>query len=350
MIGIEVFSGAGGLSVGASMAGIEIIGAIEIDKYAADTFQKNHPNANVIVSDIRNVKELTFNEKKSEQKILLGGPPCQGFSRSNKINRTKENPNNWLFKEYLRFAKLWKPDWFVLENVQGLVDTEKGMFLEQILKGFKEIGYTTNFKILNAKDFGVPQNRERLFIVGSLHNEPFEFPEPTLSGNLITVKDALNDLPNLINGNPNIELNYKRNKPSEYAIALKGQLKKCSNNGVSRNQDYVLKRYEHIEQGQNWSSIPESLMGTYKDASRCHSGIYHRLDENKPSVVIGNYRKNMLIHPTQNRGLSVREAARLQSFPDSFKFHGSLDSQQQQVGNAVPPLLAKEVFKIISKK
>ena len=124
---------------------------------------------------------------------------------------------------------------------------------------------------------------------------------------------------------------------------------KVSQNFVSRNKDYVLERYKHIKPGQNWKAIPEELMKNYTDTKNCHSGIYKRLDPNSPSVVIANYRKNMLIHPFENRGLSVREAARIQSFPDNFVFKGNLSFQQQQIGNAVPPLLAKVIFEQIIK-
>lgn len=349
MIGIEIFSGVGGMSLGATMAGIEIAMAIEIDKDAAATFKLNHPNADIIVSDIKEVKEIRIDVDKPQQKILMGGPPCQGFSKSNVKGRNVDNQKNWLFQEYLRITKLWEPDWFVLENVQGLIETEKGLFLNKILEGFNKLGYTTNYKVLNAKNFGVPQSRERLFIVGNRHNIKFEFPEPKFINDFVTVGDAFRDLPNLINGNQDVDLSYKKIDPSDYAFSLKGDLKKISNNAVSRNSDTVIKRYEHICEGGNWKNIPIELMDSYKDVTRCHTGIYHRLDSNKPSVVIGNYRKNMLIHPWQNRGLSVREAARLQSFPDNFKFVGTINSQQQQVGNAVPPLLAKAVFEKILK-
>lgn len=343
MIGIEIFSGAGGMSLGASMAGIEVKLAVEINQHAAKTFVANHPDANVIVDDIRNVKELKVDAPKGVPKILFGGPPCQGFSRSNHRTRNKENPNNWLFEEFVRIAKIWRPDWIVLENVQGILGTEKGLFFNEILLSFKRLGYSITFDVLNAMYHGVPQNRERLFVVGSLHNEKFQFPTPQKK--VITVKEAINDLPVLPNGNKDSDLPYRIKRASIYATNLRGNSELSINNGISKNTDEVLRRYEFIPQGGNWSNIPEELMGSYADASRCHTGIYHRLDENKPSVVIGNYRKNMLIHPTQDRGLSVREAARLQSFPDNFKFLGTLGDQQQQVGNAVPPLLAKSVFK-----
>lgn len=346
MIGVEIFSGAGGMSVGAGMAGIDVKMAVEIDKFAAETFIQNHPSSMMFNSDIRELGEVNIKAKKNEQKILFGGPPCQGFSKSNHRTRNVDNPNNWLFREFVRVSDLWRPDWIVLENVRGLLETEGGMFVDEILKSFKKSGYTVNYKILNAMDFGVPQNRERLFIVGSLHGIDFQFPDKNIK-KIVSVKEALADLPLLNNGDNFEELPYKTNRIGNYAKSLRGASKKSLNNSVSKNSELVLKRYEHIPQGGNWQDIPKRMMKSYEDASRCHTGIYHRLDESKPAVVIGNYRKNMLVHPTQNRGLSVREAARLQSFPDDFKFCGLLGNQQQQVGNAVPPLLAKEVFKNI---
>lgn len=345
MMGIEIFSGAGGMSLGAELADIKVKLAIDIDPFSISTFKYNHPKATVINDDIRNIKIINVEPEKNEQKILFGGPPCQGFSRSNHKTRNKENPNNWLFKEFIRIAKLWQPDWVVMENVQGIMGTEGGLFFEQIIKTLKKIGYSVSYDILNAMNFGIPQNRERLFIVGSLHGSQYHFPCEKMPS--ITVKQALDDLPILKNGHKDIELPYKTLKHSDYASSLRKNQTICINNGVSINTDLVLKRYKYIPQGGNWSNIPKQLMNSYTDASRCHTGIYHRLDETQPSVVIGNYRKNMLIHPWEDRGLSVREAARLQSFPDNFKFCGMLGNQQQQVANAVPPLLAKNVFKQI---
>jgi DNA (cytosine-5)-methyltransferase 1 len=346
MVGIEVFSGAGGMSVGARLAGIEIKLAIEIDQHAAYTYSLNHKNTTVLNKDIRKIRSLDINAGKHST-ILFGGPPCQGFSLSNQKTRNIENENNWLFSEYMRIARLWKPEWVVLENVSGLLLTEQGFFLDKILQKLKTLGYSTNFKLLNASDYGVPQRRERLFIVGNLHGVDFTFPKPI--GKKITVKEALSDLPKLENGSLEYELPYKKNKVSSYAKKMRGGLRSSKNHYVTKNSELVLNRYQHIPQGGNWSSIPERLLRNYTDFTRCHGGIYHRLKENEPSVVIGNYRKNMLIHPREHRGLSVREAARLQSFPDSFEFFGYLTHQQQQVGNAVPPMLAKAVFdKIIT--
>jgi len=342
MVGVDIFSGVGGMSLGASMAGIEIEFAVEKDKFAAETFLANHKGTVMFNNDILDLKVIPV-KKTSKPTILFGGPPCQGFSYSNQRTRNRNNEKNWLFKEFVRVTKLWNPDWFVLENVSGIIHTEKGFFLEQILNDFHKIGYTLSYKLCNAVDFGVPQKRERFFLVGSKHGIVYKFPE-TKKRNAVTVKDAISDLPTLSNGADYPSLEYKTDPTSLYAKLLRGNTKNSLCNHVTRNSDLVIERYKYIPQGGNWENIPNHLMTNYKDHSRCHDGIYLRLEENKPSVVIGNYRKNMLIHPTEDRGLSVREAARLQSFPDWFVFKGSVGFQQQQVGNAVPPLLAKEIF------
>lgn len=344
MVGVELFSGAGGMSLGAMHAGVETKLAVEVDYHAATTFASNIKNATVVIDDIRNIKE--FKLRKKIPTILFGGPPCQGFSSSNQKTRSVDNPRNWLFKEFMRCAKLIMPDWIVMENVRGFVEMQKAYFLNKVFKDLNKLGYTTNYKVLNAADFGVPQKRERVFIVASLHGIAFSFPAPMIHGQ-VTVKDAISDLPDLLNGNMVYKKDYKCLPNSDYAKKLRGYKKKAVNNYVTKNSDLVIKRYKHIPQGGNWMNIPLRLMKNYEDHTRCHHGIYRRLSENEPSVVIGNYRKNMLIHPSQDRGLSVREAARLQSFPDWFEFKGPLISQQQQVGDAVPPLLAKAVFKRI---
>lgn len=161
--------------------------------------------------------------------------------------------------------------------------------------------------------------------------------------------DAIGDLPELANGQMDDSLSYKcsAKEAGEYAQSMRKGSRTSKQNYVSRNADYVIERYKYIGQGQNWKAIPEELMQNYANKANCHSGIYKRLNPNEPSVVISNYRKNMLIHPFQDRGLSVREAARLQSFPDKFIFKGTLMHIQQQIGNAVPPLLAKAVFEKI---
>ncbi|MCP4376518.1 MAG: DNA cytosine methyltransferase, partial [bacterium] len=175
MIGVDLFSGAGGLSLGATQAGVDVRLAVESDTYAAQTWAHNHPDAQVFSDDIRNLQEINI-ESNGQQRILFGGPPCQGFSISNRRTRNAENPGNWLFREFMRVARRWEPDWVLMENVRGLVDAEGGMFLEQILSSLHNADYTTSGWVLNSADYGVPQVRQRLFIVGSRHG--ISVPKP----------------------------------------------------------------------------------------------------------------------------------------------------------------------------
>lgn len=345
MIGVDLFSGAGGMSIGAKWAGVSVRIAIESEKHAAKTYSSNHPNVHVLESSIQQVKLLNL-EKRDQAVIVFGGPPCQGFSTSNQRTRSKRNPSNWLFREYFRIVKLLEPEWVVFENVKGIIETEGGTFLSTVSEQMREQGFTVSQWVLNAADFGVPQRRFRLFLVGSRRGVSVVSPKPIVK-TPVTVAEAISDLPILKNGASIDQLSYRREPLSTYARKMRGRRNKCGNHLVTMNAPNVIERYTHVPQGGNWCDIPEDLMDNYEDRTRCHTGIYRRLIEAYPAIVIGNFRKNMLIHPTQDRGLSVREAARLQSFPDWFHFKGSIGFQQQQVGNAVPPLLAKAVFKAI---
>lgn len=346
MIGIDLFAGAGGMSYGARAAGIDIQIVVEADPNAAKTYMLNHtPSLMMYDDDIRKF-EYTPLKRFDEPVVVFGGPPCQGFSTSNQRTRSADNEQNWLFKEFFRVIKMYSPDWVVFENVKGILETDSGKFVTRVKECFDELGYKCSDSILQADDFGVPQKRSRYFIVASKAVCLFSFPTPLLNVP-VSVDEAIGDLPSLENGASKCYLKYDRPAVSNYSSQMRKGLTGCSNHLVTRNNSIVIDRYSHIPQGGNWMNIPDELMGNYKNKLRCHTGIYKRLDGNKPSVVIGNYRKNMLIHPYQNRGLSVREAARLQSFPDDFKFWGSIGFQQQQVGNAVPPLLSKAIFESV---
>ncbi len=345
IIGIDLFSGAGGMSLGAVMAGITVKYAIEKDKYASMTYKANHHETKVVNKDICEISTLPCNLKRNPI-ILFGGAPCQGFSTSNRRTNNRDNTQNWLYKEFIRLLRNIQSDWFVFENVTGIMEFESGVFFDEILSEFKLSGYECSYTVLKASDLGVPQKRNRLFIIGSKTGKKLSIKEHNELSKL-TVRDAFEDLPILENGANIDKLPYAKDADNSYALLMRGHLTECTGNLVSKNSDVILRRYEYIKQGENWTSIPKELMDNYSDLTQCHTGIYHRLSEDEPSVVIGNYRKNMLIHPKSNRGLSVREAARLQSFPDNYVFKGSIGFQQQQVGNAVPPLMAKYVFEQI---
>ena len=340
---IDLFAGAGGLSLGADLAGIKVTHAVENNHAAANSYRLNHPDTEVIEEDVRVVEPPA--RRRGDYAILFGGPPCQGFSTSNQRTRTTANPKNWLFGEFFRFAKTLKPEWIVLENVKGLKETARGQFESLIMGEFEALGYASAIWMLCAADYGVPQKRYRLFFIGRKRGS---IPRPpSTARTTITVREAIADLPTLQIGANIDRLGYGPSLPSLYAQSMRQSAASCTGHLVSENNNIVQKRYPHIPPGGNWRDIPKRLMKNYSnlvDNRSRHTGIYRRLVWDEPSVVIANYRKNMLVHPEQHRGLSVREACRLQSLPDSYRFSGSIGFQQQQVSNAVPPLLAKAVF------
>ncbi len=346
MIGVDVFSGAGGMSLGARWAGIDVRIAIEMNAAAALTHANNHDGCVTINSDVRHISGLLHSHLAREGLVLFGGPPCQAFSTSNQRTRGPKNERNHLYREFLRLARRLRPKWIVFENVPGILEHRSKQYVNDLQRALNKIGYGTSSGVLNAIDFGVPQNRKRYFLIGALDADAPSLPVKKIERQT-TVDEAIHDLPVLSNGASICRLPYAGKALSTYARKMRCRKVETTNNLVSNNASYVLRRYKHIPQGGNWSDIPGGLMRNYADPTRCHTGIYHRLRGDTPSVVIGNFRKNMLIHPTQDRGLSVREAARLQSFPDWYTFYGSIGQQQQQVGNAVPPLLALAIFRAI---
>lgn len=359
---IDLFAGAGGLSLGFKKAEFQVVQAVESERHTAATYQHNHPEVDFLEEDIRNLNPLTCLQRLGLQTgdvaVLIGGPPCKGFSESNRRTRTFVNPKNHLYKEFLRFLEVIQPTWFVLENVAGLRTLSSGAILQCIVEACYALGYEVKWEELNAVDYGVPQFRRRIFIIGNRLGLSIRFPEPTHGLGYkpyVTVREAISDLPKLENGASIDYIPYGKNDChlTEYQRTMRLSINRANHvqgNLVSRNSEKIIQRYEHIDPGQNWKAIPPKLLDNYRDFSRCHTGIYYRLEWDKPSKVIGNFRKNMIIHPEQHRGLSVREAARLQSFPDSHIFWGSIGFQQQQVADAVPPLLGEMVARCIRRK
>lgn len=334
------------MSLGARWAGVDVQVAVELSGAAARTYAANHPDTITINGDVQHIRGILSGRIGREPLVLFGGPPCQAFSTSNQRTRGPGNEKNLLYRDFLKLARHFQPQCIVFENVPGILESHSKAYVIDLERALKRLGYSITSGVLNAADFGVPQNRKRFFLIGTLNGQAVALPRQRLKQQ-ITVEDALHDLPSLVVGADVCKLPYKAVATSSYAKKMRGRGSEATGNLVSTNSAYVVKRYRHIPQGGNWSDIPGRLMRNYADRTRCHTGIYHRLDPNEPSVVIGNFRKNMLIHPYEDRGLSVREAARLQSFPDWYQFYGTIGLQQQQVGNAVPPLLAKAVFKAI---
>jgi len=342
-VGVDLFAGAGGMSLGAANAGIEVSVAVEVGAAACRTYSRNHPATKVVNADIRTLPGIDI-DRRDRELVVFGGPPCQGFSTSNQRTRNDANPRNWLFLEFLRIVEYLSPEWVVFENVAGILQTSGGTFIDAFRARLICLGYRLSEGLLDSVSFGVPQRRSRYFVVGCRDRDPPGLEAEQPASPAVTFADATADLPALANGAETDELEYCSPPRSEYAEKLRRGLSRCTGHLVTRNGDAIIERYPFIPQGGNWRDIPQVLMGSYSNRFRCHTGIYRRLAENEPSIVIGNFRKNMLIHPTQDRGLSVREAARLQSFPDTYVFVGTIGIQQQQVGNAVPPLLAQAVF------
>lgn len=356
---VDLYAGAGGLTEGFLRAGFDVRIAVDSDPWATETQRVNHAAKGVEVfhADIDSTK--TYVAVRDRLKgldlpvsVLVGGPPCQGFSTSNVQTRAKGNPNNKQVFTFIRYVRRLRPEIFVMENVPGLNFFDDGKLKRNILDEFQSIGYNVNVALLNSADFGVPQKRQRLIFVGNRIGIVNIFPPAMLQQEeWITVGEAISDLPlegSIESDNP---ISYRRGRPSTYADKMRaGASNQVSNNLYSQAGNLVRERYEYIPGGGNWRDIPPRLMRNYADRTRCHRVIYRRLSNEESARSMPHVRKSMLIHPTENRGLTVREAARLQSFPDTFIFKGGIQAQQQQIANAVPPLLAQALASTILNK
>lgn len=345
---IDLFAGAGGISYGFEQAGYRIIAALDNDENSRITYARNFPNTRYYFNKIENIdarvmlRDLEL--KKGELDCLVGGPPCQGFSI--KGDMALDDTRNILFRHFIRFVNDLKPKIVLIENVPPILTLGNNKFRDEICQLFKDIGYKTSYKNLMASDYGVPQKRRRAFFIALKdHKEPC-FPSPTHSINCkdstlksyVTVWEAISDLPRLKIGQ-RIE-NYDKSPFNDYQkIMRKGQNKLYNHEAKVQNQKNI-ERIRVLKQGQNMKDLPKKLQ-----AKSGFSQAYGRLSNNKPACTITANMHNLgsgrYIHPTQNRGITVREAARLQSFDDRFIFYGPFFSHYRQVGNAVPPLIVK---------
>lgn len=379
---VDFFSGAGGLSCGLNMAGFESILGSDINPVYAQTFAKNHPKTHIITNDIRELSEHEILRltglKSGELDLIAGGPPCQGFSINAPI-RSLDDQRNHLFKEYLRIAEILHPKAILIENVPGIVSLGKGTVVEAIYMQLEKMGYTVKHKILFAGHYGVPQMRFRTIFIALRDFNKVDFPEPThdASANTnfagakelcikisplfsqylkkkTTVWDAISDLPELSVGQLINDVEYTKNSQSEYQDISRVNSTKIFNHGCANLGKTNLERLKHIPQGGSWRDIPHDLLPTGLQRARRsdHTKRYGRLHpEEMCSTILTKCDPHWgsFFHPYQERAISVREAARIQSFPDNYIFTGNLTEQFEQVGNAVPPLMAKAIGETIKK-
>lgn len=397
---VELFAGAGGMGLGFLLAqqqkaAYRILFSGEIDPVFANTLRINHeflrsgrriagddvPHETTAV-DLRAPSVMDRVQSIAREyggvDVVIGGPPCQGFSSANRNSWSSKNPNNKLVDTYLDYVIRLRPRVFIMENVQGILWTRRhdaigrDSVAEHVASRLAAAGYRIFPKLLDAAWYGVPQHRNRFFLLG-IHTdlgytqEDFgewgPFPKPTHgpqgSRPYVTVREAIEDLPRIENGALVEELSYKGagSQPNRFLAQMRrwAPRRVVWDHVTSRHAEYVIERYGRIPSGGNWASI-SGMMTNYAAVERTHSNIYRRLVWDEPAITIGHYRKAMLVHPDQDRGLSLREASRLQSFPDWFRFAGSengrqggLTHKQQQLGNAVCPLVTKAVASFLLK-
>lgn len=342
---IDLFAGVGGLSLGFEMCGFKVVLANEIDASIAEAYIRNRKNPNIIVSDITKLPlDDVFGKFKNNIDVVVGGPPCQGFSQKGK-RRTINDSRNFLFRYFVDVVKIVKPKYFVMENVPNLLTNEGGYFKKEIISLFSKIGYNVNAEILCAADYGVPQNRHRAVIIGKFTNDRLvEFPKP--GKNITTIWDAISDLAYLDSGEGLEEQDYKFSAQSAYQNELRMGSTRLFNHVATKHSPVVLQRLRMIPPKGGKEFLPPEHL-----TKSIYSGTWKRMDADDVSVTITTRfdtpSSGCFTHPYLNRAITVREAARIQSFPDTFHFFGNKSSQMKQVGNAVPPLLAKAIAKAI---
>ena len=328
MKAIELFAGAGGLALGIEKAGFETIGLVEFDESASKTLKFNRPEWNVVHDDIANISKLDledyFSIAKGDLDLLSGGAPCQAFSYAGK-RLGLEDTRGTLFYHYALFLEKLQPKMFLFENVKGLTSHDGGKTYKTILSVFESEGYTVQSKVLNAWDFGVAQKRERMIMVG--------------------IRNDLRD-----------KISFEYPQPHSYKPVLRDILLDCPQSPGMQYSEHKRKLFELVPPGGYWKDIPEDIAKEYMKSTwnmgGGRTGILRRLSLDEPSHTIltsPTQKQTERCHPLEARPFTIRESARIQSFPDNWEFQGSIGNQYKQIGNAVPVNLAYEVGKKIKE-
>ena len=394
---IDLFGVPGGMSLGFKIAGMKPVGALDIFASGIETYKKNFtetPEENIVCADAskNNVVEKFKKQtslKPDDVDVIIGGPPCQGFSNIGRVkiaslvkngqrngrssdSRFIDDKRNHLYKSFIKFVDWFKPKAIVMENVYGMVSYKNGRVVEQIKEDFKNAGYpNAEYRILNAIEYGVPQFRKRIFFIATKNKIDISWPEQTHVPksdlnrkslmtdvkNYVTVGDAMGDLPTL--GLPkknlkieNSERKYRKLPECEFQKFARGEQETLHNNVTRWHRDKDIEVFNNMKPGERWCDLSDHDRKKIGYSDKSFNDKWKRLSNDKPSwTVVSHLAKDgyMYIHPTQDRTISVREAARLQSFPDSFVFYGSRSAQFRQIGNAVPPLLAMAIAKHLKK-
>ena len=343
---IDLFAGVGGLSLGFEMEGFNVVVANEYDPSIAKAYIKNRSNPNMIVEDITKLPIIeTFGKYAGKVDVVVGGPPCQGFSQKGQ-RKTIHDPRNFLFKYYVDVVKNVRPRYFVMENVPNLQTAEHGYFKKEVFELFESLGYGVDARVLCAADYGVPQNRNRAFIIGKLHGNSIGFPKPLEKR--VTIWDAISDLNYLDSGEGEEIQRYKLPPQSAYQEERRRNSQMLYNHVATNHSKTALERLKLIPPKGGKEYLPKEHL-----TKSIYSGTWTRMDADDISVTITTRfdtpSSGRFTHPFLDRAITVREAARIQSFPDTFVFYGSKTSQMKQVGNAVPPLLAKAIAEYIKQ-
>lgn len=344
--GITLFAGAGGCSLGFQRYGVDILAAYDISKEAVETYNYNFEGNKCHIEDLSTCDFGSIRDglglQKGELDIVIGGPPCQGFTTAGR--RSEDDARNRLLANYVNALKEFYPRWFMMENVEGILTTTNGSFIVDCIQGMISLGYSVYMKKVYMQEYGIPQRRKRVIIIGNREGKSFDFPKPltVASGKIykngtLTLRDAISDLEDI----DIPEINHVR----------KGET------------DIQLERIRLLKEGQTMKDLPKELQHksfARRAARRVCDGMpsekrggspsgLKRLIYDEPALTITGSATSEFVHPTQNRMLTIRECARIQSFPDDFRFFGTDNQQIQQIGNAIPPLfanlIAEQIFK-----